>query len=147
MKKKLFLSVLCLAIALVFSFSYTLAANDTDDNPIEGIRDFVGGAENVMEDAANGVAGGVKNMTRNAENTMDNATNHKVTENNTNSRVTGTTNNNSNYTATRTSDTIGFAGVNNTTWMWIIVALSAIGIISLIWTYVKEKNYTSDDDN
>ncbi len=152
MKKKLIMSALFLVIALVVSFSYTFAANETNMNPVEGIRNFVGGAENVMEDAASGAANGIRNMTGAAENTMDNIT--KNNDNNAN-KVTGAItrdNNGGNYTATRTADSATLGGMTSNTWTWIIVVLAAIAIIALIWAYARGKNYSSnnnddDDDN
>lgn len=151
MKKKLIISVLFFAIALVVSFSYTLATNETNMNPVEGIRNFVGGAENVMEDAASGVANGVRNMTGAAENSMENITNNNDnhTDNNQN-KVTGaitTDNNGGNYTARRTADTSSLGGMTSNTWTWIIIVLAAIAIIALIWAYTKGKNYSSNNDD
>lgn len=153
MKKKLITSVLFLAIVLVVSFSYTFAANDTNMNPVEGIRNLVGGAENVMEDTASGVVNGIRNMTGAAENTMEDATNNNNPIDNAGNKVTGaitTDNNNGNYTATRTSDSASLGGMTSNTWTWIIIVLAVIAIIALIWAYASGKNYSSttkDDDN
>lgn len=152
MKKKLIMSVLFLAIALVVSFSYTFATNEANMNPVEGIRNFVGGAENVMEDAASGAANGIRNMTGAVENTMENVTNNNPVNNNAN-KVAGaitTDNNDGNYTARRTADSATLGGMTSNTWTWIIVVLAAIAIIALIWAYARGKNYSSnndDDDN
>lgn len=157
MKKKLIMSILFLATALVVSFSYTFAANETSMNPVEGVRNFVGGAENVMEDAASGVANGVRNVTGAVENTMEDVThnngNNNPTENNSMenavNRVTGaiTTDDGGNYTARRTADTTSLGGMTSNTWTWIIVVLAAIAIIALIWAYARGKNYSSTNNN
>jgi len=53
--------------------------------------------------------------------------------------------------ATRTAtafDEPTLMGINMTTWTWIIMALAAIGIVTLIWAYTRqqsEKNYNSYD--
>lgn len=156
MKKKLFASILFLVITLIFSFSYTFAANETGDNPIEGIRNFVGGAENAMEDAAGNIANGVRNITGSAENTMENDTNSNNANNNTNNNENNmqnngsmTTDNGGNYDATRTSENGFFGGAGNTL-TWVVVILAAIAIIALIWAYIRSTNSSNshnDDEN
>lgn len=157
MKKKiLFSTILAFAIGLMFSFSCVLATNT---NPVDGIRNVVGGAENVMEGAAMGITNGIRNATGTMTNGMDNMTNNNNTDNNNmannQNRVTGAiktdNNNRGGYTATRTATAFEeptLLGINMTTWTWIIMAIAAAGIITLIWSYTrqKEKNYTSYDE-
>lgn len=152
MKKKILLAtVITFAFVLMFSFSSVFATNT---NPVEGIRNFVGGAENVMEDAASGITNGVRNATGTMTNGMDNTfekDNNMMTNDQNN--VTGTTtnnNNNGNYTARRTAtgfDEPTLLGINMTTWTWIIMAITAVAIITLIWSYTRQtnKNYNSYD--
>lgn len=152
MKKKiLFSTVIAFAVCLMFSFSCVFATNT---NPVDGIRNFVGGAENAMEDAATGITNGIRNTTRTMTNGMNNT--FKTDDNMTNNEneVTGainTDNNNGGYTATRTAtafDEPTLLGINMTTWTWIIMAIAAVGIITLIWSYTKQrdKNYNSYDE-
>lgn len=158
MKKKLYIALFIFSTVLAFSFSYTLAANSVD--PAQGIRNAVGGAENVVEDAGKGLASGIKNITSGAQNTMENATdgNNKAqgTTNNASAqnRSTGamTTDNNNNYTATRTATTTGdastFLGMNSTAWTWLIMAIVGVAIIALVWMYAKQNDRSSyHDDN
>jgi len=151
MKKKiLFSTLIAFSIGLIFSFSCVLATNT---NPVDGIRNFVGGAENVMEGAAAGITNGIRNTTGAITNGMNNTfgTNNTMANN---TAVTGaitTDNNTTGYTATRTAtafDEPTLMGINMTTWTWIIMALAAIGIVTLIWAYTRqqsEKNYNSYD--
>ena len=165
MKKKLFVSILFLVITLILSFSYTFAANETENNPMEGIRNFVGGAENAMEDAASGIANGVRNITGTAENGMESTTNNENNSNNSGTNNNGANNrdmqnnttggmmtdnnNGGDYTAARTSGEGLFGGTGNTL-MWVVVILAAIAIIALIWAYIRSTNASNnhnDDEN
>lgn len=142
-KKALFSTLFALCFGLIFSFSSVFATNT---NPVDGIRNFMGGAENMMQDAATGISNGMKNTTGAMENGMNNTFN---TENDNmmanNTEVMGsmiTNNNNGGYTATRTAT--GFTeptlfGINVTTWTWIVMAITAVAIITLIWSYTREK--------
>lgn len=148
-KKVLFSTVIAFIIGLMFSFSCVFA----NTNPVEGIRNAVGGAENIVENAASGITNGIKNTTG----TMTNGVNNTVRTNNTattnQNKVTGaitTNNNNGNYTATRTATAYNeptLLGIKMTTWTWIIMAIAAVGIITLIWSYTRQrgKNYNSYD--
>ena len=43
------------------------------------------------------------------------------------------------YTATRTSSTTNATGMNTSTmWVWMIVAIAAIGIVGLVWFYASQ---------
>ena len=107
------------------------------ENVANGIRNFVGGTENVIENAGNNISNGV----RNGFNTLGQGTENVVTdvrdgmENAGNTMMgTMTDNNDRNdgYTATRTTtDDVTLAGMSTNTWTWIVVALSivAIGIL------------------
>lgn len=154
MKKKiLFSTVIAFSIGLIFSFSSVFATNT---NPVDGIRNVIGGAENVMQNTASGITNGIRNATGTMTNGMDNMTNTNNTNNTNNStgnenEVIGAIardNNNGGYTATRTAtafDEPTLLGINMTTWTWIIMAIAAVGIVTLIWSYTKQRseNYNS----
>ncbi len=116
------------------------------ENVANGIRNFVGGTENVIENAGNNISNGV----RNGFNTLGQGTENVVTdvrdgmENAGNTMMgTMTDNNDRNdgYTATRTTtDDVTLAGMSTNTWTWIVVALSIVAIGILIWSYMKQRN-------
>lgn len=146
MKKKLFITAIMLAVFSFGLFSCTLAATNMD-NAVNGVRNFVGGTENVVEDAGKGVVNGVRdgmnaigdgarNVTNGMENTMDN---------NRDGRDMGTTG----YTATRTSADTGAAGIlgNTNLWTWMIIAIVGIIIVALVMYYAKQNNMTTYNPN
>ena len=108
------------------------------DNVVNGIRNFVGGTENVIENVGNNVSNGVKsglntvgegtqNVMTDVRDGMDNAGNTMA------GAVTDNNNRNDGYTATRTSsDDVTVAGMTSNTWTWIIVAITIVAIGILI---------------
>ena len=151
MKRK---SLIILLFTILFvSIAFSVFAMD---NVTGNIRNFVGGTENMVENAGNGIMTGIKD----GINTVSNGSKNVVEDvkngaNDAKNTVTGTvTNNNSNnnrYTATRTSaDDVTVAGMTGNTWSWIIVAITAAAIILLIWSYFRQKSsndiYIDSDD-
>lgn len=136
MKKKFVFSTIAFLSILFFSFCSVFAADDMKD----GVRNAVGGAENVVEDAAKGTVGavrnGIDNIGNGARNTVDTAR-------------SSMDNNNNNYTAARTntSGEVTFAGMNATGWTWFVMAISAALIIGLVWYYAKQNTYIESHDN
>ena len=137
MKKKLLTIAFAIVFAFAFTFSSVFAANNIGESAVEGIRNVVGGAENMVENVAGGVANGVKSGTGAMENTAENMMGTGATDN---------------YTATRTSTenngtTLG--GMDYSTLVWLIVVLAGIGIVTLVWSYVKNNRYMTnlDDDD
>ena len=153
MKKKLFITAIILAI-FTFAFIPNVFANTGMDNAVNGIRNFVGGAENVVEDAGKGAVNGIKdgvnaigNGARDVTNGIDNGMNRD-------NRTSGiTTDNNGGYTATRTSADTGatglFGNVSNDVWTWMVLAIVGIIIVALVMYYAKQNNITTynHDDN
>ena len=124
-------------------------------NVANGVRNFVGDTENMIEGAGSTAANGI----RNGFNTIGQGTENVMTDvkdgiqNTGNSMVSGmaTGNNGGGYTATRTTgDEIRVAGMTTNTWTWIIVAATAIAIGVLVWSYIRQKNnndlYIDTDD-
>lgn len=143
MKRKIYIAILTVFAILAISCSYCFA-NNTTSSAVDGIRNVVGGAENVVEDAGKGVAEGIRNITDAGENTMENMTSRNNMQN------TRTTNNNTNYSATRTTartTSTGNTGVNTTMWTWIIMAIVGIIIIALVWMYAKQNNTYNNKNN
>lgn len=148
--------------------------NNMGDGFVNGVRSMVGGAENAIEDVGAGIVNGTRDMTDGAENNGNNmnATSHNTTGNN---NANGSTTNNSansgmnnsqdnnDYTATRTatgttadSDYIAartsndgtWLGMNSTAWIWLIMGIVAVAIVTLVWSYGSERraDYHSNND-
>lgn len=151
MKKKFYIIALLIVSMLILSFSYTFAANEPQ--AVQGIRNVVGGAENIVEDAGKGIVDGVRNVTSGGENMMENAA--RDVQNgaqDAGNRITGAMTDD-NYDATRTTTRSAdvnngegtFLGINGTTWAWLIIAVVAVAIIALIWMYVRQNNNSYND--
>lgn len=142
MKRKIYIAILTVFAILAVSCSYCFA-NNTTSSAVDGIRNVVGGAENVVEDVGKGVSEGIKNVTDAGKNTMENMTSGKNVQN-------ARTTNNTNYTATRTTartTSAGNTGINSTMWTWIIMAIVGIVIIALVWMYAKQNNTYNNKNN
>lgn len=148
MKLKTLISVVTALIITIFGISYSFAANNNiASDAAQGIRNIVGGAENVIENTA----GGLTNGMRNGMATMDNST-----ENDTDYTASGSmTTDNNNYTATRTATTRTaatgndtFLGMGATAWTWLVMSIVGITTIALVWYYGKERenNYNRNDN-
>ena len=142
MKKKFFIVATLLAILSLFAVSYTFATT----NAVNDVRNVVGGAENVIEDAGKGIVNGVKDGMNTVKNGAKDVGNDVKNGMNDMGRTT-------NYTATRTATTTdnGLLGnVSNTVWSWLIIAIVAIVIVALVLFYANQnKNTTTyhNDDN
>lgn len=157
MKKKFLIVATLLVIFSFFTFSYTFAANNTMDNAVNGVRNFVGGTENVIEDASRNAANGIRSGINSIDNSMQDANNDMMDNGNatTGSGTPNATNENTNYTATRTgTDTTGatglFGNVSNSVWSWLILAIVGIIIVALVLFYANQnRNVTTyhNDDN
>ncbi len=147
MKKKIYISIIAIIAITLFSFSYTFANNEI--TAVDGIRNVVGGAENVVEDAGRGIVDGMRNITSNGENAMGNVTRDiGNTMQNAGNGISGSlTTDNNNYNATRTTTRSAvdagegtFLGMNSTMWTWLIMAVVGIAIVALVWMYAKQNN-------
>lgn len=150
MKKRFLLTLIATILFISIAF-YSFAM----DNVASGVRNAVGGTENVLEDIGNDVTSGI----RNGFNTMEHGTENVVTDvkdgmqNGENTMVGMTTDNNNGngYTATRTSsDQAQIAGMSTNTWTWIIMGITGVAIGILVWSYIKQRNkndlYIDSDD-
>lgn len=139
MKKKIILSIITMILLLSISMCSFAMGNVTNN-----IRNFVGGAENKIEDVGNQVTTDV----REGFNTVENGTENVVNDVRDGMEDTGNTvagvvthNDNDGYTASRTStDQATMGGMMTNTWTWIIVGIVALAIGIGIWTYVRNKN-------
>ena len=139
MKKKYLVSFI-IALCLTFSFSICFA-NDGLETAANDVRNFVGGVENTVENAARDVSNVSKDATGSLENDMSNKQN--------NSGRSSSTNTN-NYSAVRTSTSDNtLMGMTSTAWTWLIIGIAAIAIIAVVWYYSMQFNNTNrhhDDD-
>ena len=140
MNKKILYSILLFLVITFFSVTYCFANDFSRDmhDAANGVRDAVGGAENTVEGAAAGVVEGSKDITRGIENAGQNM------KNNMQSSMQNTTNYSTARTSTTgtTSNNATFLGMNSTMWIWLILALAAIGISAIVYNFSKQN---SDD--
>lgn len=153
MKKKLLTIAFAVVSVFTFTFSTVFATNNVGESAIEGIRNVVGGAENVVENVASDVANGVKSGTSAMENTAENMTGSMMNDNHQNDNASSNDNmrqSTDNYVATRTTsenNSALFGGMNYSTLVWLIVVLAGIGIVTLVWSYVKNNHYITNNDD
>lgn len=171
MKKKIIYCTFLLLFVALYSTLVYAENNSMMKNAADSVKNTVAGAENVIEDTARGITNTSKDITgkmQNAGNTVTNnvgnslsnignsVTNNtqnieNTSDNNTasNTGFMGLTDDNTDgYTATRTStaDDATVMGINSTTWIWIIMALSAVGIGILIYSYFSQTNSTHNSN-
>ena len=133
MNRKFFVSLVVLLFT-VFSFSICLATDGSGiGSAVNDIRNFVGGVEDTVEDAARDVSNTSKSVTGGTENMMNSS------------------NMNTGYSATRTN-TDATMSMSQNTWIWLILGIAAIAIIAVVWYYSMQFTNTSrhgrnDDDN
>lgn len=113
-------SIIC--ISNVCAASNTMA-DDVKNAINSGTNTVIDGAENLAEDARNGVG--------HVENGIEDA----LTMNN-----TGKTTSQNAYTATRTATTEATGTNNSAMWVWVVLAIAAIVIIALVWYYGSQNN-------
>lgn len=156
MNKKLFVS-LTIVLFTIFSFTVCFANNDNGNdngsvlgNASNSVRNVVGGVENTVENAAMGISNTSQNMTGDVENTMSGNNNNDNNNDNNNSTFMGmgTTGDNGGYTATRTAtDDTTVMGMSSTAWTWLILGITAIGIIAIVWYYSMQFTKTNRHNN
>ena len=135
MSKKTFLG-LAIFMAIFFTSSLVFAANNIASDVGNGINNIVSNTKNMISDTGSNVSSMANNVVDktnrdNAGNTMRNDLSKEENMMTNNMNTDGT-----NYTATRTATTA--SGINNTTLMWIILAISAIAIVGLVWYYGRQ---------
>ena len=166
MKKKFLYGILLIILSIVFTISYTFAAdeNNAGTDVVNDIRNAVGATENGVENAARDISNTSKDATSDMENGGSDIINNNGDDANTTTGNTENSNNgnmgtNSNGTAmgtqgynaqrTSTTDDNALFGMDSTTLIWIIMAIVAIAIVALVFYYsagVTNKNNYNDDD-
>lgn len=140
MKKKLLVVVILLAAFSLLLISSTFA-NTNMDTAVNGVRNFVGGAENVIEDAGQGITNGV----RNGMNTIDNGARDMTAGTSSN----GNDNYNASRTTTRTATDSNVNGIFSTSniWTWVVIAIVGAVIVGLVMYYAKQNSVTAYNNN
>lgn len=154
MSKKIILSIGIL-IAAVLSYSFVFAENmmqdatNTVNSSIDKTQDAVNNAGNAIKDAGNSVMNATNNVVNGTMNAVDDLTRDR----NTNPTNTSDSydsnqnmNNNSRYSATRTSNQGTLLGMNSTMWTWIIMGIVGIAIVALIWYYSMQTTDNNYDE-
>jgi len=130
MSKKIFTVVFAI-LALLFCSSFVFANNNLG----EELKD----SWNKTEESMRNVGSAVENTT---ENITAGITNINNNDNNKNGIMGMSANNGDGYAATRTSTASATAnsGLGSIAWTWIVLAITAVVIISLIWYYANQEN-------
>lgn len=165
-KKKIFVTSLVFCIFSLFCGICSFAADNNSMNLGNTVSDTMNKAGQSLENVKNdiflnnknnnmrdGVVGGAltngTNHVRNGVGYVENGTRTVVDDgvvNNTrvnNARVTNGRTGNYNTVRTRTDATLAntrMGGMTTTTWMWIVLAISAVAIITAIWYYATQNN-------
>ena len=144
------LILVSIILAILFISTISFANNDMSNdikNGIHGVTDTmvdgtanlandvrsgIQAAENAVEDGArnvgNAISEGAQDIGNTVTNGMDNADE-------------ALTDNNNGYTAARTTTDMANAGTTNSSlWTWIILAIAAVVIVSLVWYYASQNN-------
>lgn len=143
MSKKIFVS-LVVAVFAIFSFSICFAngGNTGLGTAANDVRNFVGGVEDTVENAALDVSNTSKDVTGGTENKMSKG------ENNMNNGIFSSTGTTNNYSARRTSTENTAMGMSSNAWTWLILGVAAIAIIAVVWYYSMQftnNNHHNDD--
>ena len=132
MNKKIFIS-LAIILCAIFSFSVCFATDNNAGKVLSdatnGVRDFVGGVENTVENAAKDVSNTSKNITGATENAMNDATT------------------NNGYTTSRVTTDTTIMGMTQNTWTWLILGIAAIAIIAVVWYYSMQFTNNNNHNN
>lgn len=145
MSKKVFITIATILSILLFGITYSFAGNNMGEDAVEGIRNFVGRAENVVEDTAKDVGEGIRTGITDVKDAAQNTT----------SSMTRDTKADADYTATRTSTRTtsnnsgnSFLNMGATGWSLFIIATLGIITVGLVWYYGKQHEIkTNNNDN
>lgn len=131
MYKKL---LMCSAILIIAIFSFNVSfANNMLQDAANGVRNVVGGAENAVEGAVQGVSNATRNATSNLENGANNVSNDMMNNGNIDN-TTGDNNNNNK----RESNMTSMAGTTNnyTATRTATTDNTFMGMNSTAWTWL-----------
>ena len=113
--------------------SITDTAVDGVSNLANDVRSGIQNAENTVEDGARNIGNAMTDGAQNIENTVSDDMNDNG------AAIT----NNNGYTTTRTTstDAIETGIMNSSIWTWVILAVAAVIIVSLVWYYAAQHNH------
>ena len=77
MNKKFFITLATIFSIILFGITYSFAGNNIGEDAVEGVRNFVNGAENVVEDTAKDVEEGIRSGVTDVKDTT-NSTNINI---------------------------------------------------------------------
>lgn len=139
MNKKNLIS-LTIAFLILFSSTFCLANNNETglEKATNNVRNFVGGVENSVENAAMDVSNVSKDATGGMQNALDG--------NNMNFNAMGKMDNNYN-TSRVVAESTNVMGMSFTAWTWIILGITAIGIIAIVWYYSMQFTHNNSHDD
>lgn len=134
------LIIFFIILAILFISTISFATNDMGNNIKSGIHSVTDTIVDGTANLANDVRGGIQN----AENTVENGARNvgNTVSEGMNDVGTAITDNNR-YTATRTTaiDAVEAEIMNSSIWTWIILAIAAVIIVSLVWYYASQHNH------
>lgn len=135
-----------LIIAFTFIFCILISnyafANNMLENGRDAVRNTVGGAENVVENAGKATTNGVRSGLNGVENVTENSVDKMKDGVNAGSR---TTTNENTYSAQRTATNSPLAETNGNVWSWLMLAVVALVVIGFIWYYAMQRNRSNQD--
>jgi len=141
-KKSLILVSIIFCIICISTISFATdavknAVNGATNTVMDGVNSLGSDVRTGIGNVENGIEGAINDMGNNMENNNNNNdTTNQTQTNNFDTGITGT-----DYTATRTTaDLTGNATNTATTWVWIILAVSAVVIVGLVWYYATQNN-------
>lgn len=145
MSKKVLIAIATIFSILLFGITYSFAGNNMGEDAVEGVRNFVGGAENVVEDTAKDVGEGIRTGITDVKDAAQDATSSMAKDTKTDNNYTAT------RTSTRTTSNSGnsFFNMGTTGWSLFIIATLGIITVGLVWYYGKqhEMNINNNDNN
>lgn len=126
----------------------------TVQNAGNNVRGAISTVGNTMSNMMNGDNNNDNNNTDNGnvnDATANNNTNNNTTDNNDDTTWFGINTDDAGYTATRTTGTTdnggNLFGMNSTMWTWLILGITAIGIVTLVWYYGTERTDATHSRN
>ena len=81
MNKKFFITLTTIFSIILFGITYSFAGNNIGEDAVEGVRNFVGGAENVVENTAKDVGEGIRSGVTDVKDAAQNTTRDMTKDN------------------------------------------------------------------
>ena len=125
MKKSYIVSIVLAIVLLLFTFSCCFAMENSTMS--QDMKNMASGVENTMQDVGNTVSQGAQSIGNGIQ-----SAGNKV--------MSSMSNDNTNYSVTRTATTAesSFLGMNPSMFTWVIMAIVGLAIIVLVWMYARQ---------